>query len=77
MAEVGSEEVARDPEVRALRARLKQAERELDILKKALASWQEKLSPAAGLAMVGCIDKLKPLTTKTKYSSKAPFINWV
>jgi len=36
MAEVGSEEVARDPEVRALRARLKRAEQELDILKKAL-----------------------------------------
>ena len=36
MAEVGSLEVARDPEVRALRARLKRAEQELDILKKAL-----------------------------------------
>jgi transposase len=41
VAEVGSEEVARDPEVRdtevrALRARLKRAEQELDILKKAL-----------------------------------------
>jgi len=36
VAEVGSEEVARDPEVRALRARLKRAERERDILKKAL-----------------------------------------
>jgi transposase len=35
-AEVGSEEVARDPEVRALRARLKRAEQELNILKKAL-----------------------------------------
>ncbi|WP_375374046.1 transposase [Hymenobacter sublimis] len=34
VAEVGSEEVARDPEVRALRARLKRAEQELDILKK-------------------------------------------
>jgi transposase len=33
VAEVGSEEVARDPEVRA---RLKRAEQELDILKKAL-----------------------------------------
>jgi hypothetical protein len=33
---VGSEEVARDPEVCALRARLKRAEQELDILKKAL-----------------------------------------
>ena len=38
MAEVGSEEVARDPEVRALRARLKRAEQEPDILKKALVS---------------------------------------
>gem|GEM_PF-468932 len=38
VAEVGSEEVARDPEVRALRARLKRAEQELDMLKKALAS---------------------------------------
>ena len=36
VAEVGSEEVARDPEVRVLRARLKRAEQELDILKKAL-----------------------------------------
>ena len=36
VAEVGSVEVARDPEVRALRARLKRAELELDILKKAL-----------------------------------------
>ena len=36
VAEVGSEEVARDPEVRALRARLKRAEQELDVLKKAL-----------------------------------------
>ena len=36
VAEVGSVEVARDPEVRALRARLKRAEQELDILKKAL-----------------------------------------
>jgi transposase len=36
MAEVGSEEVARNPEVRALRARLKRADQELDILKKAL-----------------------------------------
>ena len=37
MAEVGSEEVARDPEVRALRARLTRAEQEHkhDILKKA------------------------------------------
>jgi len=36
VAEVGSEEAARDLEVRALRARLKRAEQELDILKKAL-----------------------------------------
>ena len=36
VAEVGGVEVARDPEVRALRARLKRAEPELDILKKAL-----------------------------------------
>ncbi|GAB3243981.1 hypothetical protein GCM10027346_41180 [Hymenobacter seoulensis] len=34
VAEVGSEEVARDPEVRALRARLKRAEQELSILRK-------------------------------------------
>jgi len=33
---VGSEEVGRDPQVRALRARLKRAEQELDMLKKAL-----------------------------------------
>ena len=38
VAEVGSVEVARDPEVRQLRAQLKRAEQELDILKKALAS---------------------------------------
>ena len=31
VAEVGSEEVARDPEVHALRARLKRAEQELDL----------------------------------------------
>ncbi|UOQ64857.1 transposase [Hymenobacter volaticus] len=31
VAEVGSEEVARAPEVRALRAQLKQAKQELDI----------------------------------------------
>ena len=36
MAEVGSVEVARGPEVRALRARLKRAEQELGVLKKAL-----------------------------------------
>jgi transposase len=38
VAEVGSEEVGSDPEVRALRARLKRAEQELDILKKAVVS---------------------------------------
>ena len=37
VAEVGSEEVARDPEVRALRAANKRLAQELDILKKALA----------------------------------------
>ena len=36
IAEVGSVEVVRDPEVRQLRAQLKRAEQELDILKKAL-----------------------------------------
>ena len=36
MAEVGSVEKARDPEVRALRAANKRLEQELDILKKAL-----------------------------------------
>ena len=36
VAEVGSVEIARDPEVRQLRAQLKRAEQELDILKKAL-----------------------------------------
>ena len=36
VAEVGSEAVARDPEVRQLRAQLKRAEQELDMLKKAL-----------------------------------------
>lgn len=36
VAEVGSVEVARDPEVRQLRAQLKRAEQELDMLKKAL-----------------------------------------
>ena len=36
VAEVDSAEVARDPDVRALRARLKRDEQELDILKKAL-----------------------------------------
>ena len=36
VAEVGSVEMARDPEVRALRARRKRTEQELDILKKAL-----------------------------------------
>ena len=36
VAEVGSVEVARDPEVRALRARLKRAGQELDSLKNAV-----------------------------------------
>ena len=36
MAEVGNVEVARDPEVRALRAANKRGTQELDILKKAL-----------------------------------------
>ncbi|UOQ64834.1 transposase [Hymenobacter volaticus] len=36
VAEVGSVEVARDPEVHQLRAQLKRAEQELDILKKVL-----------------------------------------
>ncbi|WP_262898966.1 hypothetical protein [Hymenobacter piscis] len=36
MAEVGSVEVARDPEVRALRAANKWLAQELDIFKKAL-----------------------------------------
>ena len=36
IAEVGSVEVARDPEGRQLRAQLKRAEQELDMLKKAL-----------------------------------------
>jgi transposase len=38
IAEVGSVEVVRDPEVHQLRAQLKRAEQELDILKKALVS---------------------------------------
>jgi transposase len=38
VAEVGSVEVARDPEVRALRAANKRLAQELDMLKKALAS---------------------------------------
>ena len=38
VAEVGSVEVARDPEVRQLRAQLKRAEQELDILKKPWSS---------------------------------------
>ena len=38
VAEVGSVEVARDREVRALRAANKRLVQELDILKKALAS---------------------------------------
>ena len=36
VAEVGREEVARDPEVCALRARLKRAEQEFEMLKKAV-----------------------------------------
>ena len=36
VAEVGSVEVARDPEVRQLRAQLKRAEQELDSLRKTL-----------------------------------------
>ena len=36
VAEVGSVEVARDPEVRQLRPQLKRAEQELDSLKRAL-----------------------------------------
>ena len=36
MAEVGSVEVGSDPEGRQLRAQLKRAEQELDILKKAV-----------------------------------------
>lgn len=46
VAEVGSEEVARGPEVRALRARLKRAEQELDILKKpwSVACYKRRLS---------------------------------
>ena len=38
VAKVGSEEVARDPQVRALRARLKRAEQKLNILKKPWSS---------------------------------------
>ena len=38
MAEVGSVEVARGPEVHALRAHLKRPKQELDMLKKALIS---------------------------------------
>ncbi len=38
VAEVSSVQVARDPEVRQLRAQLKRAEQELDILKKVLVS---------------------------------------
>jgi transposase len=41
VAEVGSVEVARDPEVRQLRAQLKRAEQELDILKKALVIFSQ------------------------------------
>jgi transposase len=45
VAEVGSEEVARGPKVRALRVRLKRAEQELDILKK---PWSSSASPGPG-----------------------------
>jgi transposase len=38
VAEVGSVAAARDPEVRALRARLKRADQESDMFKKALVS---------------------------------------
>ena len=38
VAEVGRVEVARDPQVRQLRAQLKRAEQEVDMLKKALVS---------------------------------------
>jgi transposase len=41
VAEVGSEAVARDPEGRALRARLKRAEQERDMLKKALVIFRQ------------------------------------
>ena len=41
MAEVGSVEVARDPESRTPRARLKRAEQELDVLKKALVIFRQ------------------------------------
>ena len=42
-AEVGSKAVAPDPEVRALRARLKRAEQALDMLKKALVIFGQSI----------------------------------
>lgn len=41
-AELGSAELARDPEVRALRAELARVQRERDILKKALAIFSQE-----------------------------------
>jgi transposase len=41
LAEVGGEEMARDPEMLTLRARLKRAEQELDIFKKALVIFSQ------------------------------------
>ncbi len=41
VAEVGSVELARDPEVKALRAAKKRLEQEVDILKKALAIFSQ------------------------------------
>jgi transposase len=41
-AELGSAELARDPEVRALRAELQRVQRERDILKKALAIFSQE-----------------------------------
>ena len=44
VAEVGSEEVARDPEVRALRAANRRLAQELDILKRALVIFDQPTS---------------------------------
>ena len=41
VVEVGSGKVSHDPEVRAMRARLRRAEQELDILKKALVIFSQ------------------------------------
>lgn len=41
VAEVGSVELARDPEIKALRAAKKRLEQEVDILKKALAIFSQ------------------------------------